>query len=1402
MNKGSTENSFFYRLTFGDIIAYDGKQPEEFILYQGIQKEVSDSTNSYYLLLRGIKVNRKIYQPTEIEAELDFMQVNTHETHQQATVAPQFDDVSRLLLQRMVTLDVVINDVESNVAKNCYVYELTPQLQNDTNGTKMYVKLSIFSMDKLMTINKYSKAYVARKLGSEILQPESLYYGIVAEGVPLIESDVKSQQHLMYTVSGTRLEFIQPYLVQYNETFYDFLVRTANRCGEFLYFENGKLVLGLPDSGSPEEIEKFVTVTAVERSIDPLKINGYARDSVKDGKGAVNGTSDAAASKNGENYLELNISAIAKEKTGFPTDAFPAATSSNTELAQDDYIFPLYVSKFTNRKRELNYDGNAGQNALGRTLIFGKTLLANELDAGGGVAVTLLIEGVLNEGIPTMLSDLRVLNYNAEQDKRYLGDLVGNSEQCSEEKGVQFGTVNSEGWTTLSYYHDILLHEEAQQRKIVCIDMGTNFIDVKLGQKIKIKGLNDTYVIIQIQQNSEEAWDRNYDRYGMVTDDKYPGMRSLKIYAIPGYDDGKKFIPPVHPVPVIRKVGPQTAFVTDNEDPKFQGRVRIAFPWQSLKGPERQKLKEVEGKIRTLEVQVLTLKEEGEELLKKATKARQYIEELKTYVEATKEKRKELLQPRYSKIEELEKDIKDLKDSKDLKASTISTDIEDKESRIEKTKGEIADFEAAAREHDEKKGSAGYKDSEKDNTVISKYKKIYEEENKAYLKANADKGKTEDEKKEKEEESKKLQERIDKEVNAMATPWVRVVSPMATPGGGTFFRPRVGDEVLVNFENDNVERPYVVGSVFSKNSLTPDEKMYRQRGVELQGSDVSISMVSPNGHHITFTDPPTGANFMSNLISPGLGLLGTIVGAPFTSLLPEAKDLAGGIHIGDRYGLYEIDMKSHKRSIDINSPFGTVSINAFSGITISAPNGNVTIRGKNITLEAGNKVNILSGMNIEDPGLGDPEGGAYKAGKFLTDLFADAIPTEVFKYFLSSIVDLSYIRHVVEVLVRPVDGTLKLKSKRYLMLEAGKGNATIRRDRYATEVEAKKESQEEFFKAMLACVKFISQKVDFFYDTYAKLWTNGYENRNKYEDNAKIVLKDIKKPNLIKIAKEAKSWTTNDDDYMVKEDWYKDCFKNLERIKKNDLAPKDWLQKPIDRFIFVLQEADDFGYSAYAMYDHVRNFRDMIKEDELKLGTFDWISSCCREALLEVDDECKWTEDWEDVFTNGNEENLFNVAEPDPDTDNFAMANKTLFKRKWLLDFIYCVSVNSNNKQNKKNKYFTCGLRIDEILSAKWIKQEFYWNRTVFNLDRSEYENHDDYRRKLHESFWGQISKTAKKIAAPFDRDIWSDTADGQILFSEEESKTLNFDGEGLHEESDSNIGTLDHLKKELMAIK
>jgi hypothetical protein len=36
----------------------------------------------------------------------------------------------------------------------------------------------------------------------------------------------------------------------------------------------------------------------------------------------------------------------------------------------------------------------------------------------------------------------------------------------------------------------------------------------------------------------------------------------------------------------------------------------------------------------------------------------------------------------------------------------------------------------------------------------------------------------------------KAKEGMDKDIVSMASPWIRVDTPMATPGGGTYFRPQ------------------------------------------------------------------------------------------------------------------------------------------------------------------------------------------------------------------------------------------------------------------------------------------------------------------------------------------------------------------------------------------------------------------------------------------------------------------------------------------------------------------------------------------------------------------------------------------------------------------------------------
>ena len=51
--------------------------------------------------------------------------------------------------------------------------------------------------------------------------------------------------------------------------------------------------------------------------------------------------------------------------------------------------------------------------------------------------------------------------------------------------------------------------------------------------------------------------------------------------------------------------------------------------------------------------------------------------------------------------------------------------------------------------------------------------------------------------------------------SAPASTWVRVQQPLAGDGTGMSFIPRIGHEVLVGFFDDDIERPYVMCSLYN-----------------------------------------------------------------------------------------------------------------------------------------------------------------------------------------------------------------------------------------------------------------------------------------------------------------------------------------------------------------------------------------------------------------------------------------------------------------------------------------------------------------------------------------------------------------------------------------------------------
>ena len=47
------------------------------------------------------------------------------------------------------------------------------------------------------------------------------------------------------------------------------------------------------------------------------------------------------------------------------------------------------------------------------------------------------------------------------------------------------------------------------------------------------------------------------------------------------------------------------------------------------------------------------------------------------------------------------------------------------------------------------------------------------------------------------------------------TPWIRVVQPYTGGGKGFYFVPEIGEEVMIDFEGGNAERPFVLGAHYN-----------------------------------------------------------------------------------------------------------------------------------------------------------------------------------------------------------------------------------------------------------------------------------------------------------------------------------------------------------------------------------------------------------------------------------------------------------------------------------------------------------------------------------------------------------------------------------------------------------
>ena len=181
-----------YGLHFHENIELPDKKVPELKLAQRTPTSLNYDNQSFDIELNGVEFLRKIYQPGCITANLQFIY------RSKDTVMLSQDDLKTILLQRRITLGITPKDANNSeiiIAENYYVHEIVPQVTKDSMKSMLFVKLYMYSMDKLMTLNPYSKAYVTKRLGADILTSESKIFGFKS---PLVKVNTENMQSLVY----------------------------------------------------------------------------------------------------------------------------------------------------------------------------------------------------------------------------------------------------------------------------------------------------------------------------------------------------------------------------------------------------------------------------------------------------------------------------------------------------------------------------------------------------------------------------------------------------------------------------------------------------------------------------------------------------------------------------------------------------------------------------------------------------------------------------------------------------------------------------------------------------------------------------------------------------------------------------------------------------------------------------------------------------------------------------------------------------------------------------------------------------------------------------------------------------------------------------------------------------
>lgn len=182
-----------------------------------------------------------------------------------------------------------------------------------------------------------------------------------------------------------------------------------------------------------------------------------------------------------------------------------------------------------------------------------------------------------------------------------------------------------------------------------------------------------------------------------------------------------------------------------------------------------------------------------------------------------------------------------------------------------------------------------------------------------------------------------------REKNHNLTDWIRVCMPYAGNGYGAYLLPEVGDEVIIAFDYGDINRPFVIGSLWNGKDKIPEKTVTEKNDVK--------KIRTKGGHEIIFTEEK-GKEKLE---------------------IHTPKNLK--IYLNDEKKLIEITDDKGDNQISIDGEGGKINVKAKTQIlldtggqqvNVDGQGKSISIKADTINIEANNSIKIKSQMlNVE-----------------------------------------------------------------------------------------------------------------------------------------------------------------------------------------------------------------------------------------------------------------------------------------------------------------------------------------------------------------------------------------------------------------------------------------------------